>query len=86
MLSHCEGHPIGANLSAAPTVDSIKVARVTGTGNGKVADIEGLARVIITGISFTDVDIGATLGFNCEFASGTAHNVTPTPCKQLTPN
>jgi hypothetical protein len=85
--AHVLGHPIGSNNSVAPTVDAIKVARVTGKGNRNVAQIIGLAgKVNITGVSFTDVDIEANSGFNCEFTSGTAHNVTPAPCKELTPN
>ena len=86
--AHYGGHPIGANTSVAPTVDSIKVARVTGSNNGKVADIEGLDQVvrIMTGISFTDVHTEATDGFTCEYASGVAHNTPPAPCKELTPN
>ena len=83
--AHYRGHPIGANVSVAPVVEDINVQRVTGSENNLVADIEGLSEVIIKGVVFKDVQIGAQTGFKCSFTTGTAHNVTPAPCKELTP-
>eukprot|EP00935_MAST-01C_sp_MAST-1C-sp1_P002161 g2161.t1 len=81
--AHYGGHPVGANTSVAPAVRGISVKRVSGNGNGQVADIEGLPQAVIQDVSFDDVDIGAKVGFKCEYTSGSSHNVTPAPCKEL---
>lgn len=83
------GHPADdpthhLNLSAIPDVRRITARHIEGKGSRLVAHIEGLTQGPIRQLAFEHVhfDGGA---YECEAASGTYVDMTPTPCDAISP-
>lgn len=68
-----------------PVVDNIRYRNIQGGGNLAAFDLEGLGDQPITRVSLDNVHIQSVAGFKCANVSGTAVDVAPKPCSQLTP-
>ena len=78
------GHPVGYNASAIPDVGSIYARNVTGTGCGRVADLEGLSELPMHDISFNGVRFDGG-DYKCSQVAGTYRDMQPTPCHEIVP-